>query len=758
LLSVGGLCFLAFSKPIILEKTSFSMAVYDEHHRLLRLSLTPDQKYRLFVPLKSISPLLQQATILQEDKYFYDLPGVNFVALAKAAFKTYVMHHRQGASTITMQVARLAFHLNTHHLLGKIEQIIRALQIEWHYSKPQILEAYLNLAPYGNNIEGIGAASLIYYHQPAKQLSLPQALTLSVIPQNPNKRGINHLHYEALMKARHNLFQRWLVAHPQDKILAPQIELPLANYTISELPFFAPQFVNEVLHHNNRAHEITSTLDLTLQISIENTLKTYLKQKSPLGINNASILLIDTNTMAVKAMIGSGDFFNRKIDGQIDGTLANRSPGSTLKPFIYGLALEQGLIHPASILKDAKMSFGSYDPENFDYDFLGPISARDALILSRNIPAIYLASKLKKPTLYEFLRSANIPLKSESFYGLALVLGGAEITMQKLVSLYSIFPNGGIFHHLRFTDTQKLDSGKRLLSPEASFLVEDMLSHNPRPDQVDLRAALPHQTNIAWKTGTSSGYRDAWAVGTFHHYVLAVWIGNFDGSRNPSLIGGVVAAPLFFNIIDKIKNQLDRRDPEALDPSRLHLTKVAVCTASGMLPTSYCPNTKLTWFIPGVSPIKKDTVFREVMIDPKTGLRTCHFSPKNQFKIYEFWTSDLLALFKEGGIERRTPPPFDPKCNLNEININGLPPKITSPNPSLIYSISLKNPPLIIPLTAIGDADVTTFYWFSNKEILGKTSRDSPLLWQARPGQYQIRVVDNFGRANSVLLNVKVVN
>ncbi len=762
LIILGSLSYVALSNPILLKNTDFSNAIYDEHHHLLRLTLTQDQKYRLFVPLKDISPLLKETTILQEDKYFYDHPGVNIIALMKAGWETYVLHHRQGASTIAMQVAHLAFHLNTHNFPGKIQQIIRALQIEWHYSKPQILEAYLNLAPYGNNIEGIGAASLIYYHQDAKNLTLAQALTLSVIPQNPTKRGINTLHYQKLKKARNNLFQRWLVVHPQDINLKPQIELPLANYTISELPFLAPHFVNEILKSplpmRERVRGITTTLNLNLQTEIESTLKSYLNQKAKLGINNASILLVDTNTMEVKALIGSGGFLNKNIDGQVDGTLAKRSPGSTLKPFIYALALEQGLIHPASILKDVKMSFGSYDPENFDYQFLGPLSARKALILSRNVPAIYLASKLHQPTLYEFLRSANITLKPESYYGLALVLGGAEISMQKLVSLYALFPNGGIYHRLRFIKAQKLDAGKRLLSPEASFLVEDMLSHNPRPDEVDLLTAIAHNVNVAWKTGTSSGYRDAWAVGTFHHYVLAVWLGNFNNKRNPALVGGLIAAPLFFNIIDKIQNQLDKSDPLALDPSRLHLTKVEICTASGMLPTPYCPNTKLTWFIPGVSPIKKDTVFREIMIDPKTGLRSCHFDPNNKFEVFEFWPSDLLELFKEGGLKRRTPPPYSPACNISNTTVNGLPPKIVSPNPSLIYSISLKNSASIIPLKAIGDADVSTFYWFLNKEYLGKTSRDTPLMWQARAGHYQVRVVDNFGRANSTLLNVQVVN
>ena len=218
-----------------------------------------------------------------------------------------------------------------------------------------------------------------------------------------------------------------------------------------------------------------------------------------------SALLIDTRDMSVKALIGSANFFDQTIHGQINGTDIKRSPGSTLKPFIYGLALDQGIIHPDTVLKDVPHSFGSYNPENFDYDFMGPIHAKDALVSSRNIPAIYLADQLSHPNLYELLQRAHVShLKSESYYGLALVLGGAEITMQELASLYAMLANEGVWQPLRFYEDQKSEIRQRLLSREASYLVLDMLKNTSRPENTDAVA----KNQVSWKTGTSSGYRD----------------------------------------------------------------------------------------------------------------------------------------------------------------------------------------------------------------------------------------------------------
>jgi penicillin-binding protein 1C len=797
-------------KPPLLGAISFSQAVYDKNHGLLRLTLSRDEKYRFYTPLSQITPQAIDTLLLQEDQYFYWHPGVNPIALIKATWKTYITHGRRvGASTITMQVARLAFHINSKTWHGKLWQIIRALQLELYYSKKQILEAYLNLAPYGDNIEGIGAASLVYFAKPANKLNLPEVLTLTVMPQNPtrhvlirgNNANANKTSDTKIIAARRTLWQRWLTQHPADHKLEALLELPLPTKSPSNLPFLAPHLVNNVLQAEPYRPTITTTLDLPLQKTLERIVHDYLERQKRFGVNNAVMMVIDSRDMSVKALIGAADFFRRDISGQVDGTKMKRSPGSALKPFVYGLALDQGIIHPATILKDVPTSFGAYNPENFDRDFVGPVSAQHALTLSRNIPAAYLAKHLHNPTLYQLLQNAAISeMRTESFYGLGLVLGGIEVSMQELIGLYAMLANGGVWRPLRMRQDEPPasthDQEKKLLSAEASFLVLDMLKETHRPPGFEW-VGNSNKTFIAWKTGTSSGYRDAWTIGIVGNYVLAVWLGDFAGKANLELVGKNMAAPLFFALANVLTATAGQQPNFMLRPNTaLNLTKVAVCTASGMLPTRYCPETTLTWFIPGTSPIKQDNIYREIAIDRQSGLRTCHFDQNTDFVVYEFWSSDLLRLWQKAGIKRRVPPPFIDGCDLAKMNTNydkGIAPQITSPQAGMQYAVQFDegfgfggessgignsngggssnsnnssksnssddsdaNKKNKIPLIATVDADVKTLYWFIDKNYIGSSAALHPLWWPARTGKFIVRVIDDHGRTAAE--NMEVVS
>lgn len=750
----GSAAYFFIPKPPLLAGVGYSRAYFDEQGQLLRLSLSHDDQYRLYTPLSAIASPLIEATLLQEDQYFYQHPGINPFALCKAIWQTYVMRTRRlGASTITMQLARIRFHLNSKTVSGKLMQIARALQLERHYSKNEILEAYLNLAPYGNNIEGAGAASLIYFNKPAKQLTLPEALTLSVIPQNPTHRTPDN---RQLQSIRNKLFNRWLSLHPQDNTFKGTMSLPLSMRSIRQMPFSAPHFVNSLTRSHPLPTTVTTTLDSRLQHIAERVLHHYLTRTKRLGVDNAALLLVDTRNMGIKAMVGSADFFNQHIGGQINGTDIKRSPGSTLKPFIYALALDQGLIHPATVLKDVPHRFGAYNPENFDYDFMGPIKARDALVLSRNIPAIALANQLSHPDLHQLLVEAQVTqLKPASYYGLALSLGGAELTMKELTSLYAMLANEGVWHELRAQVDEGRDAGKRLLSPEASFLVLDMLTQTPGPGVS--HPFSQDKLKMAWKTGTSSGFRDAWTVGVFGPYVLTVWVGNFNNKGNPAFVGKDIAAPLFFEVAEAIRQEYGPLPNRPQYPQTMNLRQIEVCKASGMLPTRYCKETERTWFIPGKSPIKSDTIYREVAIDSRTGLRTCHFNEYTHFEVYEFWPSDLLKIFKKAGIQRRSPPVYEPGCE--RISSSGLPPQITSPQRELRYMIQAHAAQTTrIPLSAVTDADVTTLYWFINDTYLTRTSRDETYWWQAKPGHFIVRVVDDHGLSHAQDITISVTD
>ena len=554
-----------------------------------------------------------------------------------------------------------------------------------------------------------------------------------------------------LKNIRDQLYQRWLLNYPKDQYLEAMMRLPLQMRDIHSMPFLAPHFVNSVLTEvSAQQHEIITTLDLRLQKIVERTVYQYIERKRNLDVNNAAVMIVDTRNMGIKALLGSANFFDQTISGQINGTEIKRSPGSSLKPFIYALAMEQGLIHPGTVLKDVPSRFGSYNPENFDNDFMGPIKARDALILSRNIPAIYLADQLKNPSLYTFLQQAGIRnLKSEEYYGLALVLGGAEVSMRELVGLYATLSNEGLWRPIKSTEYLKNEMSKRLLSPESSYLILDILE----------RTSQEESDKAIWKTGTSSGYRDAWTMGIVGPYVIGVWIGNFNNQGNPVFIGKQMAAPLFFEIANAMNRQNGGMPIVHHYPERLNLIQQEICKSSGMLPTRYCKETEKVWFIPGKSPIQTDTIHREIAIDSQTGFRACQFDEHTRFEIYEFWSSDLLKNFKRAGIQRRIPPPYNASCIITGKAANGLSPQIISPQTHVNYvsRIQAENK-TIIPLTAIVDADVSHLYWFINKTFLGKTTRDKSLLWYAKAGKFVIRVVDDYGRsdARDVIVNNEI--
>ena len=542
LLCVIGIIYLHYApKPPLATLYTNSTAINARHGELLRLTLAKDQQYRLWTPLAEIPDNIQQATLLYEDRWFYWHMGVNPVALLRSVWMTYGNKARQGASTITMQVARQVYGMNSRSISGKFGQIIAAFWLELRYSKAEILEAYLNIAPYSGNISGVNAASLIFFHKPVIQLSLIEALTLAVIPQNPVRRAPHKQLPLALLEARQRLWQNWLDKHPEDQRYSADFDLPMRVNPRADKPFLAPHLSNWLLQHYPNDRIINSTIDLAVQKNIKQLIDNYIEQNRSTGIRNASALLLDANTMQVLALVGSANFWDRKILGQVNGVFAKRSPGSTLKPFVYGLALDQGLIHPRTMLADTPASFGAFNPENFDGRFIGPITAQDALVRSRNIPALTLASKLSKPSLYGFLKQAGVSsLDTEAHYGLSVTLGGAEVTMEELAKMYALLANRGALRSVVYrTDLQEpSETPVPLLSDAAAFITLDMLTNNIRPDTK--RRAKP---KVAWKTGTSWGFKDAWTAGIIGHYVLVVWLGNFDNAGNTAFVGIQAAAP-----------------------------------------------------------------------------------------------------------------------------------------------------------------------------------------------------------------------
>jgi penicillin-binding protein 1C len=411
-----------------------------------------------------------------------------------------------------------------------------------------------------------------------------------------------------------------------------------------------------------------------------------------------------------------------------------------------------------SILSDAPHSFGDYDPENFDREFVGPIRACDALARSRNLPAVELASELHHPTLYEFLRGAGVKLpRSESLYGLTLPLGGAEVTMEDLVRLYAALANNGELRPLRRTlrDPTAL-RGRSIIMPEAAFLTLEMLNL-PRPEvgRADSDQAAP----VFWKTGTSHGFRDAWSVAVFNHYVIAVWIGNFDGRANGTFVGRIAAAPLLFQIIDSLRATWPEPNEPHLPPPGANLKRVSFCAVSGDLPQPYCAQQVEGWFIPGISPIKLCDVHQEVLVDAVSGLRVARDDGTHQLRreVYEFWPTELLSIFRRAGVPRKLPPPFLPETDPEMIARTGNPPRIIAPAAGSMYEVlnSESSRKQGIPLRAKTDADVREVYWFADKTFIGKSAATDILSWKSAPGRYELTALDDHGRSGSCTVTVR---
>jgi penicillin-binding protein 1C len=744
-----------------------SAAISAQGGELLRLTLAPDGQYRLWVELEQMPPRLPAAVLLYEDRWFYQHPGVNPIALLRAAFGIPIDGRRIGASTITMQLARRLYGLDSRNPIGKLRQIAGALWLEARYSKHDILETYLNVAPYGGNVEGVGAASLVFFGHPVAGLSVPEVMTLAVVPQNPRARRIDagsaaqadtlgRANGNALAAARGRLWERWLAAHPGDGRFAGDMaakRIADRAATRTTLPFLAPHFTDAVLRQFT--DDVHTTLSLSRQRTLERVLHSYVGEQSAIGIRNGGALLLEMRpdgAAAVRAYVGSADYRDAGIDGQVNAVTAKRSPGSALKPFVYALALDQGLLHPRTILKDTPSSFGPFSPENFDGRFVGPIAAEDALIRSRNVPAVAVASQLSHPDLYDFLKAGGVSrLDSERHYGLALALGGGEVSMEELGRLYAILLNGGLVPRLQYladSPMAHVDAGERLLSEEASFITLDMLDKNPRPD-----TGQPATPAVAWKTGTSWGFHDAWSAGIFGRYVLIVWIGNFDNTSNPAFVGVQAAAPLLFRMIDALRGQ--GLAPIATRSQPGNVARVEVCAASGDLPNAECPQTVPTWYIPGKSPIRVSDLHRRIFIDA-AGRQACGAGPGIHTEVFEFWTSDLLRLFREAGMPRRVPP-ASPDCATPSTDLaSGRDaPQIVSPLRGVAYTLRAGHAePLALRATIAARAQ--TIYWFADNAFVGRATQGDTLAWlPAHPGHYLLRAVDDSGAADTRDIDVE---
>jgi penicillin-binding protein 1C len=529
--------------PLPLEQArKVSTSIVDRNGKLLRAYAMADGRWRLPVDAKTaVDPGYLKLLLAYEDRRFREHGGIDPLALGRAALQLVTRGHIvSGGSTITMQLARLMEPRRERSVYAKLRQMVRAVQIERQLSKDQILDLYLAMAPFGGNLEGIRAASIAYFSKEPKRLSLAEAALLVALPQSPERRRLDR-YPQAAHAARDRVLDRMVedgVVSQEDAIQARAVAVPRLR---RPMPILAPHSSDAAIAILKDAPVIKLTLDATFQKALEALAR---DRAIALGPNiSIGMIVVDNESGDVLARVGSSDYFDDRRAGQVDMTRAVRSPGSTLKPFIYGLAFEDGFVHPDSLIDDRPIRFGSYAPENFDMTFQGTVPIRKALQLSLNVPAIALLDRVGASRLSSRLKQAggSLVLPKDEAPGLAMGLGGVGITLQDLAQLYAGFPRLGTTKPLReIMGDQDHREPMRLMDQAAAWQVGNVLIGTPPPEN-------GVHGKIAFKTGTSYGYRDAWSVGFDGRITIGVWVGRPDGAPVPGLVGRTAAAPILFD-------------------------------------------------------------------------------------------------------------------------------------------------------------------------------------------------------------------
>ena len=529
--------------PLPLEEArKVSTTIVDRNGKLLRAFAMADGRWRLPVDAKTgIDPGYLKLLLTYEDRRFREHGGVDPLALGRAALQLVTNGHIvSGGSTITMQLARLMEPRRERSLSAKLRQIVRAVEIERQLSKDQILDLYLALAPFGGNLEGVRAASIAYFGKEPKRLSLAESALLVALPQSPERRRLDR-YPQAAHDARNRVLDRMVedgVLSQDDAAQAKAVPVPKLR---KPMPILAPHSSDAAVATVKDAPVIQLTLDSNLQKTLEALARDRAMAQGP-NIS-VGIIAVDNESGDVLARVGSADYFDERRAGQVDMTRAVRSPGSTLKPFIYGLAFEDGFVHPESLIDDRPIRFGSYAPENFDMTFQGTVPVRKALQLSLNVPAIVLLDRVGASRLSSRLKQAggNLVLPKDEAPGLAMGLGGVGVTLQDLAQLYAGFARLGTTKPLREIMRASDDrEAMRLMDQAAAWQVGNVLLGTPPPEN-------GVHNKIAFKTGTSYGYRDAWSVGFDGRITIGVWVGRPDGAPVPGLVGRTAAAPILFD-------------------------------------------------------------------------------------------------------------------------------------------------------------------------------------------------------------------
>ncbi|KMN19241.1 penicillin-binding protein 1C [Pseudomonas weihenstephanensis] len=746
--------------PLPLPKDDLARVVLAEDGTPLWRFADANGVWRYPVSTDEVSAYYLDALLTYEDRWFFRHPGVNPLALGRAAWQNLTGGRvLSGGSTLSMQVARL---LDPHErtLTGKVRQLWRTAQLEWHLSKDQILNLYLNRAPFGGTLQGVAAASWAYLGKSPQHLTHSEAALLAVLPQAPSRLRPDR-HPARAQVARDKVLRRvaeyrvWPQTAVDEALQEPLLLAPRLE------PSLAPLLARRL----NRPHSpplIRTTLDANLQRRLEDLLLGW-RARLP-DHTSAAIVVVETENMAVRAYLGSVDINDTRRFGHVDMISALRSPGSTLKPFLYGMAMDAGLIHSESLLQDVPRRYGDYRPGNFSMGFSGPVSASAALAMSLNLPAVQLLEAYGPKRFAADMRNGGVPLSLPALAepNLALILGGAGSRLEDLVSGYSALARDGKSANVRLQPSDELHE-RRLLSPGSAWVIRRILSGQARPDR-DPRAELVQRPLLAWKTGTSYGFRDALAIGVGPRYLIGVWIGRPDGTPVPGQFGLASAAPLMLQVHDVLSNRDSQRGivaPVQAVPGNVGVA--AICWPLGQPLNKSDPNCRrqrFAWTLDHTTPptlLAADQPLgvglRETIWVNAQGLRVGAQCPGAQEQDVALWPAPLEPWLPR--VERR-------EARLPKASTQCPPPALHSVTPLSIVGVRdgdrLRQPAasvqaLRLTVSALGGDGRR--WWFLNGAPLGDSAhQDSLSTTLEQRGRYELSVLDEGGQTARVGFSV----
>lgn len=731
----------------------YSTGVVFENGAVNYIALSPYNTFRIYTSFEDTPSLIKKSFINYEDKYFYFHPGFNPVSIIRALYLN-IKYKKivSGASTITMQIARMV-EPKERIFASKLLEVIRALQLESTYTKKELLEIYLNLIPMGGNLEGIGSASFFYFNKQPKALSAGEIATLIGIPQSPNYSRPD-LHPENALKVKNKVLNRLYsnrIISQKEYKSAVKTKIYPFKY---RLPFIAPHLTMNVLNKYRHKKIITLTIDTTLQTICRTIAQKHKNRLRRDGIKNIGIIVVDNATGKVLSWIG-GYAYENSHEGMIDTVSIKRSPGSTLKPFIYGKAIDAGIITPRYIIWDIKRYYAGYKVENYDKVYYGPITAQEALTKSLNSSAVYLLEKLHKGSLFPIVDALGLKMKAGEDIGLSIALGAKEITLLDLVTNYTAFSNEGRTKDVYYVDKKIKLKGTQILSKEAAFLISEMLASGTRLNMARSWEYTVRAKKIAWKTGTSFGNYDALCVGYDRNYTIGVWTGNADRTPSNSLIGVKAAAPLVFDIFNAITD-----DSGAWFERPPGVKTRQVSADTGKLPSPYSKNIITDYYIPGISPMEYCDRYKVFHLDPDTGYALINPDDHTNIekKVLKVYPPQAIPWVTENLLNYEAPPPYDP-AQLQYLKGNENI-RILSPLKNKVYYLNKykSSEDQKIELLCEPHFDTTNVYWILNDEIIASGPPETKRYFIPKPGNHRLICVDDKGRSGKLDFTIEVID